>query len=177
MVAAIGSLRGTAVHTFPGQPEIAVVRQDRLVRSETVARATTLEDTRAPVRLKLSAAWAALMFLYAYGDIFANYRTGFIDDIREGKVFSFEVDQLFLVAISLYVAIPAVMVLLTLILSPPVSRWANVVLGLLYALTIVLSAIGEDYVYYYFLSILEGAIAVLIVWFAWNWPEQSAYVP
>jgi Family of unknown function (DUF6326) len=125
------------------------------------------------VRLKLSAAWTALMFLYAYGDIFANYRSGFIDDVRAGKVFDFEINQLFLLAISIYVAIPAVMVLLTLISSPRVSRWASAVLGLVYALTILPSTIGEDYVYYYFLSVLEGAIAVFIVWVAWNWPEQS----
>ena len=32
---------------------------------------------------------------------------------------------------------------------------------------------GEDYIYYFFLSLLEGAIALLIVWYAWKWPEQS----
>jgi hypothetical protein len=48
----------------------------------------------------------------------------------------------------------------------------NIVLGLVYAVTILLSTIGEDYVYYYFLSFLEGAIALLIVWCAWKWPEQ-----
>ena len=137
-------------------------------------RAKVLEDVRLPVKLKLSASWAALMFLYAYGDIFAYFRRGFIDDVRGGEVFDFHINQVFLVAISLYVAIPAVMVVLTLIMSPVISRWVNVVLGLVYAATILLSTIGEDYVYYYVLSILEGAIAVLIVWYAWKWPEHSA---
>ena len=94
--------------------------------------------------------------------------------MRRGEVFDFHIDQVFLLAISLYVAIPAVMVLLALILNPAVSRWVNVVLGLVYAATILLSTIGEDYVYYYALSILEGAIAVLIVWYAWTWPEQGS---
>jgi hypothetical protein len=136
-------------------------------------RARLLEDTTVPVKLKLSASWAALMFLYAYGDIFAYFRSGFIDDVRRGEVFAFHINQVFLLAISLYVAIPAVMVLLTLILNAGISRWVNVVLGLVYAATILLSTIGEDYVYYYVLSILEGAIAVLIVRYAWKWPEQS----
>jgi hypothetical protein len=140
----------------------------------SVEERARLEDTPVPVKLKLSASWAALMFLYAYGDIFAYFREGFIDDVRGGEVFSFHISQIFLLAISLYVAIPAVMVLLTLTLSPGISRWVNVVLGLVYAVTILLSTIGEDYVYYYALSIVEGAIAVLIAWYAWKWPEQSA---
>ena len=36
-------------------------------------RASVLEDAKVPVKLKLSALWAALMFLYAYGDIFAFF--------------------------------------------------------------------------------------------------------
>ena len=135
-------------------------------------RASVLEDVKVPVKLKLSALWAALMFLYAYGDIFAYFRPGFIEDVIAGEVFAFEINQVFLLAISIYVAIPAVMVFLALILSPGINRWVNVVLGVAYAATILLSTIGEDFVYYVFLSVLEGAIALLIVWFAWKWPEQ-----
>jgi hypothetical protein len=137
-------------------------------------RASVLEDARVPVKLKLSALWAALMFLYAYGDIFAYFRPGFIEDVMAGEVFAFEINQIFLLAISIYVAIPAVMVFLALMLSPGFSRWVNIVLGLVYAATILLSTIGEDYAYYFFLSFVESAIAVLIVWYAWKWPEQRA---
>jgi hypothetical protein len=66
-----------------------------------------LEDTAVPVKLKLAASWAALMFLYAYGDIFAYFRPGFIEDVMARKVDDFEINQLFLFAISFYVAIPA----------------------------------------------------------------------
>ena len=132
-----------------------------------------LEDVKIPVKLKLSAAWAALMFLYAYGDIFAYFRPGFIEDVMAVEVFAFEINQLFLLAISVYVALPALMVVLSLILRARLNRWPNIVLGGIYAATILLSTIGEDYVYYVFLSVLEGAIALLIVWYAWKWPEQS----
>jgi Family of unknown function (DUF6326) len=135
-------------------------------------RASALEDVRVPVKLKLSALWAALMFLYAYGDVFAYFRPGFIEDVMAGEVSAFEIDQVFLLAISIYVAIPAVMVFLALMLRPGIGRWVNIVLGLVYAVTILLSTIGDDYVYYFFLSFLEVAIALLIVWCAWRWPEQ-----
>jgi hypothetical protein len=134
-------------------------------------RASVLDDVHVPVKLELSALWAALMFLYAYGDIFAYFRPGFIEDVMAGEVSDFEIDQLFLLAISIYVTLPAVMVALTLILSPVISRWVNIVLGLGYAVTILLSTIGDDYVSYFFLSFLEAAIALIIVWFAWTWPQ------
>jgi hypothetical protein len=65
------------------------------------------------------------------------------------------------------------MVVLCLILKAGFKRWSNVALGGIYAATILLSTIGEDYVYYFFLSFLEGAIALLIVWYAWKWPAES----
>jgi hypothetical protein len=131
-----------------------------------------LEDVKIPVKIKLSASWAALMFLYAYGDIFAYFRPGFIEDVMAGEVFAFEINQVFLLAISIYVAIPALMVVLSLSLKPSVNRWSNIVLGGIYAATILLSTIGEGYGYYIFLSVLEGAIALLIV-YAWRWPEHQ----
>jgi hypothetical protein len=136
-----------------------------------------LEDVEVPVRLKLSAGWVVLLLLYAYGDIFGYFRPGFIEDVMAGEVFAFEIDQVFLVAISVYVALPALMVLLSLVLTPTVSRWANVVLGSVYAVTILLSTIGDDYVYYYVLSILEIVVALLIVWSAWTWPERAPAAP
>ena len=135
-----------------------------------------LEDTNVPVKLKLAAAWAALMFLYAYGDVFAYFRPGFIEDVMAGEVFAFEINQLFLLAISVYVAIPAAMVFLSLVLKPTFNRWANIVLGALYGATILLSTIGEDYAYYVFLSVVEAAFAALIVWYAWRWPRQIQLV-
>jgi hypothetical protein len=36
------------------------------------------------------------------------------------------------------------------------------------------SAIGETSVYYWFLSIAESALLLLIVWYAWTWPRRDA---
>jgi len=139
--------------------------------------ARRLEDAAVPVKLKLSASWIALMLLYAYGDIIAYFRPGFIQDVIGGEVFVFDIDQVFLLGISAYIAIPALMVVLSLILKPQLNRWSNIVIAGIYAVTIMASVIGDDYVYYYFLSALETAIALLIVWFAWTWPKCSTDSP
>ncbi len=65
------------------------------------------------------------MLLFAYGDIFGFYRTGLIEGIIAGKVSGFQINQGFLVGSSLYIAIPCLMVFLSLVLRPDVNRWAN----------------------------------------------------
>jgi Family of unknown function (DUF6326) len=130
----------------------------------------TPEDVRIGVRLKISALWVAMLFLFAYGDIFGSFVPGRIDDIRGGKLSGIEITQTFLLAASVYVAIASLMIFLTLVLRPTVSRWTNIVLPILYIVSIVASVIGESWVYFWFLSIAEGALLLLIVWYAWRWP-------
>ncbi|HEV7212007.1 MAG TPA: hypothetical protein VGN47_09890 [Blastococcus sp.] len=54
------------------------------------------------------------------------------------------------------------------------NRWTNIVLGGVYAVTILAAAIGEGWGYYIFLSTLETALAALIVRYAWTWPRHAA---
>ena len=55
-----------------------------------------LEDPRVDVRVKLAALWAAVLFLYAYGDIFGFFRAGVIKDVMAGKISGIEISQAFL---------------------------------------------------------------------------------
>ena len=122
------------------------------------------------VRLKISALWVAMLFLFAYGDIFGSFVPGRIDEIRGGTISGIEITQTFLLAASVYVAIASLMIFLTLVLRPRVNRWANIVLPILYIVSIVASVIGESWVYFWFLSIAEGVLLLLIIWYAWQWP-------
>jgi hypothetical protein len=73
-------------------------------------------------------------------------------------------------------AIPSVMVFLSLTLKPKVNRWANIVLGIAYTCFIPLSVLIATSVsaYYIFLGIVEVVLTALIVWYAWKWPKQEA---
>ena len=135
--------------------------------------AGALEDVKIPVKLKLSALWAATLFLYAYGDIFGFFRPDVIESVKAGKIAGFQINQVFLLAISIYILIPSAMVFLALVLKPEVNRWANLVISVAYFATIVLSAIGETWAYYIFLSLAESVLTLLIAWHAWKWPQQQ----
>jgi hypothetical protein len=132
-----------------------------------------LEDVRIGVRLKISALWIAMLFLFAYGDIFGFFRTGLIEEVIEGEVSGVEITQVFLFGVSVYIAIASVMVFLSLVLRPRVNRWANIVLPILYIVSIAISCIGETWAYYYFMSVAECALLVVIVWYAWTWPTRE----
>jgi hypothetical protein len=137
------------------------------------ASSRTFEDVKVGVRFKIAALWTATLLLFAYGDIFGFFSPGQIQEVVAGEVSGIAITQAFLFAVSLYVAVASVMVFLSLVLIPTVNRWTNIVLPSLYVASIVASAIGEPSAYYWLLSIAEGALLLLIVWYAWTWPRRE----
>ncbi len=131
-----------------------------------------LEDERIGVRVKISALWISMLFLFAYGDIFGFFQPGQIEEVVAGEISGVEITDIFLFAVSAYVAVAGVMVFLALVLTPPVARWANIVLPILYVVSIVASVFGEG-AYFYFLSVVEVALLLLIVRYAWTWPTRA----
>lgn len=139
----------------------------------STSRSTILVDERIGVRLKISALWVAVLLLFAYGDIFGFFLPGRIQEVVGGEVSGIKITESFLFAVAVYVAVAAVMVVFSLILVPRASRWANIVLPVLYVVSIVASAVGES-AYFVFLSAVETALLLLIIWYAWTWPQMEA---
>ncbi len=137
-------------------------------------RVEILEYVKINVRIRLSALWVALMICYIYADFFSLYRPGQIDKIISGLMGPFPVTQAGLLIASLMMAVPAVMVFLSLILKPKVSRWANIILGVLYTVIGVANLIGEAWAYYIFFGIIEIVLTLLVVFYGWKWPKQEA---
>jgi len=130
-------------------------------------------EERIGVRLKISGLWIAMLFLFAYGDIFGFFKPGQIEEVMSGTVSGNEITQAFLFAVSVYVAIASGMIFLSLVLPPAVCRWTNIVLAILYIASIVAAAIGED-AYYLLLSAVEIALLLLVVRYAWTWVREGA---
>jgi uncharacterized protein DUF6326 len=139
----------------------------------STASSRVLEDVKVGVRLKISALWIAMLFLFAYGDIIGFFKPGQIEEVISGEISGIKITQVFLLGASIYIAIASVMVFLSLVLKPRVNRWTNIVLPILFIVSIAVSAIGETWAYFIFLSIMEIALLLLIVWYAWTWPESG----
>ena len=132
------------------------------------------QDTRVDVKLVLSALWIAMLFVFAYVDIFGFFRADVLNAAIEGNVATtaLAVNQVFLTAALVYILLPSVMVVLSLVLRPRVNRMTNVVVSVLYSLTIVYSCRGETWVYYLLGSAVEVVLLLAIARTAWKWPRR-----
>src|SRR5918995_3469636 len=118
---------------------------------------TKLEPANVNVRIKISALWTSMLFVFVYVDLFSLYRSDFRPDLEAGEISGFTINQSFLLGITVYVAIASLMVFMALILRLRINRIANVALGIVYALTVIGGAIGE-WNYYILGSAIELAL-------------------
>ena len=135
--------------------------------------AAILEDVKINVKIKLAALWVVVNLLYLYVDVYGFYRPGIIQDAIAGKVWEFQINQVWLLAVIILMTIPTLMVFLSLALKAKASRWINIIVGLFQIIFVVGSALGETWAYYIFASIVEVALLSLIVVYAWKWPKQA----
>lgn len=137
--------------------------------------AKELEDFKINVRLKLSALWTAVMFCYIYGDYFELYVPQKVAGLLDGKNMLDTPIKLFTATFIL--TIPALLIFLSLMLSPKLTKWLNIGVGVFFTLftfLVGISSISEWRMFYVFLSILETVITLTIVWQAWNWNRLKA---
>ena len=138
---------------------------------------TELEDLCMPVQAKLAAAWTSFMFLYIYVDYLALYKPGFLDDLLGGTVHEFDLGPTFVAIALTLMAIPILMIGLSMTLPAPVNRTVNLVVATLYIPVSVYNVAGEEswsYAYFYGLSIgLEVLLLAFILRSAWTWPRTA----
>jgi Family of unknown function (DUF6326) len=92
-----------------------------------------LEDAKISTRTKLSVLWVVVMLCYIEGDFTTFFPPGgYIQQSLAGKMGPFKTTQLTLLAGSVFITIPCVMVFLSLIWKPKICRRINIILALCY---------------------------------------------
>ncbi len=131
-------------------------------------------DVKVHVKFKLAGLWTSLMFCYIYNDYFELHQPGTLQEMLRGKMGPLGlVTQGALLGTAAMLAIPALMIFLSLSLRPNVNRSLNIVLGFVYTLIAIVTIPGS-WAYYIFLDVIEVILTLLIVWQAWHWPKESA---
>ncbi len=133
----------------------------------------TLEDLKVNVKIKLSALWITLMFAYSYADVLGFYSPGNLAEILTGEIGGVPLTQEMLLAMAGLMALPIVMVFLSLILMPKVNRILNIIVGLFQIVLLFATFLNVITAYYIVLASIELVCLVLIVWFALKWPKQD----
>jgi hypothetical protein len=131
-------------------------------------------DMKVHVKMKLSALWASVMLCYIYGDYLTLFIPGFIEGVIAGKMPLGSTSQINLLALAIFISIPAAMIFMSLILKPKVNRWTNIILGIIYTVAVLVTFFMDPWAYYIFLGIVEVVLTALIIWYAWNWPKQES---
>jgi len=132
-----------------------------------------LENRKVNMKAKLALLWVALMFFYIYNDIFSLFQPGHVAGLVEGELEGVQFTQTLLFGASVLMALPSIMVLLSLTLKARVNRLVNIVAGILHILVLIGTQFvgeGETWFYWRFYEILEALFIVLIIWNAWKWP-------
>ena len=134
-----------------------------------------LENPKINIKIKLSALWTSVLFCYVYGDYFQLYVPEKVESLITGEN-NLDSPTKLLIA-SLVLAIPAIMIALSIFLKPKINRILNIIFGTIFTLMMLLIAINsltDWYRFYVFLAVLESLITLIIVWNAWKWPRQPS---
>lgn len=133
-------------------------------------------DHRVDPRLTIAASWTSMLFLFVCVDLFSLYRKDVRADLEAGKVAAFTIGQGYLLGVIVYVAVPSLMLLLSLVMPARVTRAANIAVAAIYAVTIAASAVGE-WTYFVVGSVIEVTLLVAIAYQAWTWPTVTDSLP
>ena len=133
-----------------------------------------LIDFQINVKLKLAGFWTAATFCYLYGDYFELYTPEKVNSLISGD--NILGNPLFLFIASVMMAIPPLMIIISLTLKPSINKWLNIVFGLFFTLIMLFIAVASFtpwYSFYVFLAIVEAILTALVVWNAIKWPRKQ----
>ena len=133
-----------------------------------------MSDIKVHVRFKLAALWTSLMFCYIYADYFGMYQPGQLQAMLRGQMGPLgTATQGVLVGAAVMLIVPSLMIFLSIALTPGFTRWLNIVFGIVYTVIIALTMVGA-WDFYILYGIIEIALQLLVVWYAWTWPKSVA---
>ncbi|PQB05757.1 MULTISPECIES: DUF6326 family protein [Flavobacteriaceae] len=133
-----------------------------------------LENPKVNIKIKLASLWASATFCYLYGDYFELYTPNKVNSLISGDNIMDSPTTLLIASVIL--AIPSIMVCLSIFLKPKINRTLNIIFGIIFTIMMIFIGImstNEWYLFYVFLAFLESILTGLIVWYAWKWPKEK----
>jgi hypothetical protein len=131
-----------------------------------------LDDYKVHTRIKLAALWASVMFCYIYADYFGLFSPGQLASMNKGVIppLGRSTDGV-MIFVSTMMVIPSLMIFLSTVLPPWPNRLLNILFGAVYTAIISLTMwSGAHFIFY---GVIEIALTLLVVFYAWTWPRRS----
>ncbi len=129
------------------------------------------------VRIILSALWAARMLTGIQGDVLHFLEPGNLEEMIAGTTEP-PITLGLITVMTVIFMVPILMSVLSLTVKYPAIRWANLGIGIFFAVfDIVFLALSlfvwRTPVYDKVLGITYLVFTGLVVWYAWKWPKQE----
>jgi hypothetical protein len=112
------------------------------------------------------------MGLYIYNDYFSLYLPRTLEKMAAGQLAFGPATPTALLIVSIMLAVPAMMIFLSAALPRLISRWLNIVLGVVYTVIEGLTFIGTPLFYQVVVGI-EIVTTLLVVFHAIRWPRDD----
>jgi hypothetical protein len=131
-----------------------------------------LDDPKVHTKIKLAALWASVMFCYLYADFFGLFAPGQLATMNRGLIppLGPATDGV-MIFVSAMMAVPSLMVFLSVALPARPNRALNAIAGLVY--TAIISITMWTGALFIFFGIIEIALTLLAVYYAWTWPRVA----
>jgi hypothetical protein len=138
-------------------------------------------NSRLDVRIILAVLWVAGMLSSLNGDTYRLNDPVVLKSLL-ANTGSVVVTPELLLVMALVFVVPIFMSVVTLTLKSSVSRWANRIVGIIYAvihlgfwaITLVSISAGQLAIYEIVWYTAQLLFASLVVWYAWTWPSPDS---
>jgi hypothetical protein len=124
------------------------------------------------VKLKILVLWIFVFFNMIFRDLHEFGRAGFLQQLTEGVVNGVQITDILLLIGGIMIEVPLLMLPLTMLLKPGVSRLANLCIGTLMIPLMISSydLLDPDDIFF---LIFEVLALLMIIWYAWRWTNIS----
>jgi hypothetical protein len=132
-----------------------------------------LDEVKVHTKIKLAALWTSVMFCYIYADYFGLFSPGQLASMNQGMIppLGRSTDGV-MIFVSAMMALPSLMIFMSVSLPAGPNRLLNIICGLLYTGIIGLTMwSGAHFVFY---GIIEVALTLSVIFYAWSWPQTDS---
>ena len=133
---------------------------------------TNIETSKMNTKILLVLLWVFYSLNFVYADVLGSLEPGVLEQQMSGYLAdgTIKITDGFLLGTAIMFEIPFLMIVLSWVLKYRANRWANIIAGTLFVVVQISSLfLGTPSPAYMFLSTMEAAGLLLIVWNAWKW--------
>ena len=123
------------------------------------------------IRSRLSALWVFVLINMLLQDVHELLRAGQLEEMISGVVNGTRVTEELLLVAGIVLEVPIAMVVLSLVLTRRVARWAHTVASVLLIGAIISGGVRDLDDYFFTAMKIIGLAA--IVWYSWRWPAPE----